>query len=928
MNDALSGFGEPDLSTQTQAGITVLFTLLTKTGGPLTKVISLTPSGKIASDGSACVMSTGMAHRKCMNLAALGRLIGNLEHSQAIALGRLDPDLHGAVRIVTKNKIGPDTPPDTVARTQAFIAYASGEVALILLDVDLKAMPETVRNRVDELGGPYQAIVSVLPQLATTGRIIRSSTSSCLSNSDTGAAVAGSDGAHVFVLAVDGADAQRFLTTLHDRLVLAGLAWMMVGRGGQVLRRSLVDRSVFDGARLVFEATPVITKPLVQDQAARAPMVIPGPPMDTRETCPDLTLVQKAKVRELEIAERRRVAPEADKAQRAFIDTQSAKIVERSDGKIKPEAARKVVERQIAGILLPSIVLEFDDEALAGCTVSDVLADPDRFVGTTLCDPLEGAEYGRTKAKVMRRADGSLWINSFAHGRTTYEIKRDAAAVQAILLETPPDEVADRYVGMILHADVEPDEDQHLRQTVCERGGVKLRTLTAKLKIARQQHEKQKREAKRQQRQQRDSRLRIAAPSILDERLPVLGAIDEVLRNTGEAIPPMRDAMGWSVEIRARELVMAHELTAEGANQEQTGKTRLSAPEMPLLTRHSKVTLAQSIERYIEFTSQSPEGDDRPVALPPLFVEHFMEYRNSTLPRVHAIVTVPLVLPNRKLLGSTGLDRDRHLVFVIDPALMQVLPNPDDCNDAAVDEAMRFLVCDWLCDVAASFASKCVLISLALSIIERVLLPERPAFFITSGKRGGGKTTVLSMLILAVTGKRPPASAWSSNDDERRKAMLAHLADGLPALVWDNIPLGVAVSCPTLEKVLTSDTYTDRVLSQSRNLTVPTSTIMAFTGNNIGPKGDLASRSLMARLDVNRPDPENRDFTHPDAIGWTLDNRGKILRALYTILLGNPQLLSHKRSNNPPTRFKVWWTLVAAAVENAARKSWSRAKPT
>ena len=41
---------------------------------------------------------------------------------------------------------------------------------------------------------------------------------------------------------------------------------------------------------------------------------------------------------------------------------------------------------------------------------------------TTLADPLEGVEYGRGKAKIMRRADGTVWIHSFAHGRTDYEL--------------------------------------------------------------------------------------------------------------------------------------------------------------------------------------------------------------------------------------------------------------------------------------------------------------------------------------------------------------------------------------------------------------------------------------------------------------------------------------------------------------------------
>ena len=30
----------------------------------------------------------------------------------------------------------------------------------------------------------------------------------------------------------------------------------------------------------------------------------------------------------------------------------------------------------------------------------------------------------------MRRADGTPWIHSFAHGRTIYELKHDAASVR------------------------------------------------------------------------------------------------------------------------------------------------------------------------------------------------------------------------------------------------------------------------------------------------------------------------------------------------------------------------------------------------------------------------------------------------------------------------------------------------------------------
>jgi hypothetical protein len=342
--------------------------------------------------------------------------------------------------------------------------------------------------------------------------------------------------------------------------------------------------------------------------------------------------------------------------------------------------------------------------------------------------------------------------------------------------------------------------------------------------------------------------------------------------------------------------------------------TRLPAPEMPLLTRHDDYTLEHLIERHIEFVND----DERSVALNPDFVRHYMRYRDSKLPVVTAIVTLPLVLPGGILLANHGLDRERGIVFRLQPEVIAVLPVPQECTASAVTAAVRFLTDVWLCDVSTHYAGKCIIIAAALTILERVLLPERPAFFVTAGQRGGGKTTTLQMLFLAATGYHAPAGAWSTSEEERRKALFSYLSEGVPAVVWDNIPRGALISCPSIEKCLTALLYSDRVLGETGIRTVPATTIMMFTGNNVAPRGDLASRSLQVRLAVDRPDPENRTFAHPDPIAWTIDHRGNILCALYTILLGNPR----PRSTNPPpaeTRFKMWWHLVGSAVEHAAK---------
>jgi hypothetical protein len=221
-----------------------------------------------------------------------------------------------------------------------------------------------------------------------------------------------------------------------------------------------------------------------------------------------------------------------------------------------------------------------------------------------------------------------------------------------------------------------------------------------------------------------------------------------------------------------------------------------------------------------------------------------------------------------------------------------------------------------LVDVALDRVGKCIAIMLALTLIERAVLEGRPAFFVTAGQRGGGKTTLVIMITLAALGRRAAAAAWSEKSEERKKALFAYLRQSLACLVWDNIPRGAAISCPHIEAALTSAETSDRVLGISQVETVPSTTVQIFTGNSIAPRGDMASRSLMLALDVNRPDPENRDFAHADPLAWTQANRPKIVRALYTLLIAGA--LNRPKKQEAKTRFKAWWHLVGWPLEYAA----------
>jgi hypothetical protein len=285
------------------------------------------------------------------------------------------------------------------------------------------------------------------------------------------------------------------------------------------------------------------------------------------------------------------------------------------------------------------------------------------------------------------------------------------------------------------------------------------------------------------------------------------------------------------------------------------------------------------------------------------------------------------VLADGHVLGrEDGFDRLRGIDFRIQPEVAACVPQPGTVTDDDVERAMQFLTDDWLVDVATDYAGKCMIIAVALTIIERSLLDQRPAFFVTAGRRGGGKTTTLIMLIKAVTGVWPAAAAWSTSEEERRKALLSYFMYGVPYILWDNIARGTQISCPHIEKSCTAAYYADRKLGVSEMVATAASTIHLFNGNNIMPKGDLASRSLVIRLQVDRHDPENREFAHSDPIGWTDSKRAEILRAFYTILLGNPTL-KEARNAEMQTRFKMWWRVVGSAIEHAAKLAADRAEP-
>ena len=897
--------------------IPVEITVFKKSVGILSKTITPAADGSPISDGSACRMSSGMAKRMSLPDGAqtLADLIEKMAPNEALSLGRLVSSVGESAPVTTVSRLK-SAPVGAIARSRDFLEFMPGAQAYMLLDVDRKGMPQAVADRINAAGGVVRLLTELFPELMKAARVERASTSAGISNTATGQAFAGSGGMHIYLLVEDGADIPRALAALSERLWLNGCGWLNVGSAGQVLVRSLVDTSVGSPERLVFEGAPIVEPPLTQDLQARRPTVTLGLAVDTRRAIPSLSEAEHGLLEQLRGAERRRIAAEVI-AIRAAADLKLSREIADREG-IPIEVANRQVAARHQGVLMPGMILVMDDDALGNVTVAHVLKNPEAFIGETLADPLEGPAYGRCKAMLLHdQATGGVFINSFAHGGARYRLCYDRALLEELLRASNPKHIIDTFIAKEAQSHIGPDDEAALVDLLSNLSGIGKRPITQRLKQERDRRSHEKRATMEAKRFSTTRRVH-CAPDGDAEFTPIMRLLDDVLGQVVDDQPPMRALSGKLVEIRKSAPVGLHTLTNKGADAEREGEDEIiPAPPEPLIHELTNSEATLLIEKHIEFFKVDEYGQTRIVRLGSPFVSTYKALHSSKLPVVVAVSTAPFVSPvSGDPVAGVGLDRDARIFYEIEPALLQCLPDPATITDQDAIDAYKFLTDEWLVDVTTNADGKAIVIAAVLTIIQRIALDQRPAFFIVAGQRGGGKTTLASMITTAALGRPPAAAAWVSDENERRKGLLGHLRVGAASIVWDNIPRGSFIKCPHIERALTSAEYTDRVLGVSEQITVPSLTVMLFTGNNIAPAGDMASRSLVCSIDVTRPDPENRSFTHPDPIAWTLANRSRLMRAFYTLLLWNPYLrLPVAERIEPKTRFKAWWSSIGAPIE-------------
>ena len=296
-------------------------------------------------------------------------------------------------------------------------------------------------------------------------------------------------------------------------------------------------------------------------------------------------------------------------------------------------------------------MLDFDHLGLV--KVGDVLADPDRFVGETLCDPLEGAAYGRDKAKVLRARDGTLIVHVRPRQRGLPPAARSGLRASGARQGGKAEALA-VMCELDAAADLEVDETQQLIAEAARISGHGVRVVAKRLADDRRARDQKRRKERAEARGDPEAGHRLVRPAPPPDgrRTEVVEEIDEALAANATDQPPMRDRTGALVEVRVQTTRSLHELTSQSANAEALpeGVEPLPAPPEPLLVQLTDTEVELLIETYFSWFRFDRDQRRYDAALPSPFIDALMVWPRSAMPVVQALNTAPLVLPNGECL--------------------------------------------------------------------------------------------------------------------------------------------------------------------------------------------------------------------------------------------------------------------------------------
>jgi hypothetical protein len=355
---------------------------------------------------------------------------------------------------------------------------------------------------------------------------------------------------------------------------------------------------------------------------------------------------------------------------------------------------------------------------------------------------------------------------------------------------------------------------------------------------------------------------------------------DQVVRCLGKVgwdSRTMNNEHSESVRLFVRGGVLVHAVESDDIDAEG----RLAVRDLPPCLVRERITQACSLLTEKE----TKDGVEVIPIRPPGWLIDAIYRRGSyggAVRPLSGIIESPTIRVDGSIVQTPGYDRQTGLIFRSSTSFPPVPESPtrEDAASALTE----------LLDVLVDFpmqdnSDRSAWVSMVLSMIGRSCIDGYvPLFAVTANIRGAGKSLLVDASTLIAYGRRAARKAFTRDDDEMRKTITAVAIGAVPSVLFDN--LDIQLGGAALDAAITSSTWSDRVLGQSRMTgDLPMRTIWSATGNNMAFGSDVGRRVLPIRLQSTLETPENRSgFVHPDLLSWVGSQQPRLAVAALTIL--------------------------------------------
>ena len=265
-----------------------------------------------------------------------------------------------------------------------------------------------------------------------------------------------------------------------------------------------------------------------------------------------------------------------------------------------------------------------------------------------------------------------------------------------------------------------------------------------------------------------------------------------------------------------------------------------------------------------------------------------LAYLDPRLPQLHAVIRTPVFGRDGSLIATPGYHHKDQVWMDADSTLrleqVSSTPTPEEirtARDFLCDEMLVDFPFTDLSDRAHAVAA------ILLPFVRRMIEGPTPLHLIEAPSVGSGKGLLSNVVAIVTTGESCESRTLPEDDDEIRKMITAELMKARPIVLLDNANDRKKLHSPSLASVLTAVRWTDRLLGESKMVSLSNHGLWLMTANNPHLDLELARRCIRVRIDPRSDRPWMRtEFRHPDLVRWMKENRGSLVHAGLTLVHG------------------------------------------